>query len=129
MQNSADKIAQVVRERIRQVRSRYEEYLIQTKNLAASRAKLEALNDMEKIRGKLTPEFLDLKLSTQAQVAAAQQSVVRAIVRYNTGLLDLAQATGATLEMNQVKLALPLVTQSGRIPLNTAPPAQAGKVK
>ena len=129
MQNSADKIAQVVRERIRQVRSRYEEYRIQTKNLAASRAKLEALNDMEKIRGKLTPEFLDLKLSTQAQVAAAQQSVVRAIVRYNTGLLDLAQATGATLEMNQVKLALPLVTQSGRIPLNTAPPAQAGKVK
>jgi len=129
MQNSADKIAQVVRERIRQVRSRYEEYRIQTKNLAASRAKLKALNDMEKIRGKLTPEFLDLKLSTQAQVAAAQQSVVRAIVRYNTGLLDLAQATGATLEMNQVKLALPLVTQSGRIPLNTAPPAQAGKVK
>ncbi len=129
MQNSADKIAQVVRERIRQVRSRYEEYQIQTKNLAASRAKLEALNDMEKIRGKLTPEFLDLKLSTQAQVASAQQSVVRAIVRYNTGLLDLAQATGATLEMNQVKLALPLVTQSGRIPLNTAPPAQAGKVK
>ncbi len=129
MQNSADKIAQVVRERIRQVRSRYEEYRIQTKNLAASRAKLKALNDMEKIRGKLTPEFLDLKLSTQAQVAAAQQSVIRAIVRYNTGLLDLAQATGATLEMNQVKLALPLVTQSGRIPLNTAPPAQAGKVK
>lgn len=119
MQNTADQIAEAIRERIRQIQARYDEYQIQLKNLAATKAKLNALDDLEKIRGRLTPEFLDLKLSAQAQVATAEQLLVQAIVLYNTAMLDLARLTGSVLEINQIKLAMPVVTAPRGILLNT----------
>lgn len=107
MQNTADQIAQAIRERIRQIQTRYEEYQVQCEALAASRAQLEALEDLENIRGQLTPEFLNLKLQAQAEVAQAESAKLRAMVLYNTAMLDLNRVTGTTLEMQRVKLALP----------------------
>ncbi len=117
MQSSADQIAQAIRERIRQIRTSYEEYKVQTEALAATRAQLEALNDLENIRGQLTPEFLNLKLQAQADVANTESSQLSAVVRYNTAMLDLNRATGTTLEMYQVKIALPVASQVAGVEL------------
>lgn len=117
MQNTADQIAQAIRERIRQIRTRYEEYKVQTEALAAARAQLEALDDLENIRGQLTPEFLNLKLQAQADVATAESAQLRAVVQYNTAMLDLNRATGTTLEMYQVKLALPVASRPAGVEL------------
>jgi outer membrane protein TolC len=111
LQNAADQIAQAVRERIRQIRTQYEEYKVQTEALVATRNQLEALNDLENIRGQLTPEFLNLKLQAQADVANAESAQLQAIVQYNTAMLDLNRVTGTTLEMYQVKLALPVASR------------------
>lgn len=111
MQNTADQVAQAIRERIRQIRTSYELYLVQTQNLAATRNQLEALDDLENIRGQLTPEFLNLKLQAQADVANAESAQLAAVVQYNTAMLDLNRVTGTTLEMYQVKLALPVASQ------------------
>ncbi|MBN1942393.1 MAG: TolC family protein, partial [Phycisphaerae bacterium] len=111
MQSVADQVAQAIRERIRQIQSRYEEYKVQTEALAATRAQLEALDDLENIRGQLTPEFLNLKLQAQADVASAESAQLQAVVEYNTAMLDLNRLTGTTLEMHQVKLALPVASR------------------
>lgn len=113
-QNTADQLAQTVRERIRQIRTRYEELQIQRVALDAASQQLEALENLQRIRASLTPEFLNLKLNAQASVAEARRNEIAALVNYNTAMLDLAQATGAVLEMNQVKLAMPVVAQPPR---------------
>ena len=56
---------------------------------------------------------VNVKLQAQATLATAEQAEVAARVRYNTALLDLARVTGAVLEMNQVKLALPVAARAG----------------
>lgn len=109
MQNTANQLAETIRERIRQVRSQYEQVIIQRQALAAAKAQLGGLNDLEQIRGQLTPEFLNLKLNAQASVAQAERAVIAALVQYNTAMVDLAQATGSVLELHKVKLALPVV--------------------
>ncbi len=122
MQNTADQLAEAIRERIRQIQARHEEYLVQVKNLEATRQQLQALDDLEKIRGQLTPEFLNLKLNAQAQVASAEQSLIQAMVLYNTGMLDLSRLTGSVLEMQQIKLAMSVDSGPSAVPLNVPRP-------
>ncbi len=111
MQNVADAVDQAIRERIRQVYARHTEYLLQTEAMKAAKDQLEALEILEKIRAQLTPEFLDFKLNTQEEVALAERSQLDALVKYNTAILDLNRTTGSVLEMSNVKLALPVVSQ------------------
>lgn len=126
LQNAADQVAQVIRERIRQVYTQYEEYIVQTAALEAAEAQVEALDALERLRGQLTPEFLNLKLNAQETVAQAESNQLQALVNYNTAMLDLARTTGAVLEMNQVELALPVVSQATALP-ERMPESQPGK--
>lgn len=107
MQNTADQVAVAVRERIRQIDTAYQEILAQRASVAASRTQLKALETTEEIRGRLSPEFLQVKLSAQESLALAQQNELRAIVSYNSAMADLSRATGSVLELRQVRLALP----------------------
>lgn len=111
MQNTADVIAQQIKEQIRQIATSFEEYKVQGEALAASKDQLDGLEQLQRIRGRLTPEFLNLKLQTQRDVASAEQAQLAALVTYNVAMLDLAQTTGAVLEMNQVRLAMPVILQ------------------
>ena len=120
LQNFSDQVAVLVNERIRQVDSTYQQWQIQQIATVAAAAQLKALDDTEEIRGKLTPEFLLVKLQAQEDLARAEQAEQQAIVDYNIALAELAQATGTVLELYPVKSALPFVAgesaQTVRVP-------------
>ena len=112
LQQSADQVAQVVRERIREARTAFQEILVQRLAAAAARDQLKALEDTERIRGALTPEFLQVKLAAQDTVAFAEQALIAAIVNYNIAMVDVNLAAGTVLEMNRVKVAMPAIPDS-----------------
>jgi len=107
LQDAADQIATQVKERIRQIETTYRVLVAQRAAAEAVKIQLRALEDTERIRGRLTPEFLQVKLAAQAQLAFAQRAVIAATVDYNVAMTQLAQITGTVLEMHRVKIALP----------------------
>ncbi|MFA6135492.1 MAG: TolC family protein [Phycisphaerae bacterium] len=107
MQNLSDQLAQQINERIRTVRTAWDEMLAQRASVEAAKVQLQALDDTEKIRGRLTPEFLQLKLQAQEEVAQAQHDEVISLINYNAALSDLDRATGTILDTGPVKIALP----------------------
>ncbi|HDZ21658.1 hypothetical protein LCGC14_0340150 [marine sediment metagenome] len=108
LQNQVDQVSLIVRERIREVRTAFREISIQGVAVEAATAQLQALEDTERIRGALTPEFLQVKLSAQDTLAAAHRDLIRAIVTYNVAMVEVNQATGTVLEMSGVKVAVPI---------------------
>jgi outer membrane protein TolC len=119
MQNTADDVTQAVNDRVRQVRTNYQEMLAQRASVDAAKIQLQALDDTEKIRGRLTPEFLQVKLQAQETVANSQRLELLAIVQYNQALTDLDRVTGTILDTQRVKIALP-----GAIDQKDWPPAE-----
>ncbi|MDY6913751.1 MAG: TolC family protein [Planctomycetota bacterium] len=131
-QDLADEIAFRINERIREVRTAYQE--MQTEHVAyeAAKVQLQALEDTERIRGRLTPEFLQVKLSAQEFLAEAERAEVRAITSYNSAMADLARDTGTMLQMYGIQLVIPQVLYgrdwsqaprktAGRLPRTTQP--------
>ena len=112
MQLTADTIATQVRERVRQVQTAHEEMIAQRRSVEASRDQLDALDATEQLR-RMTPEFLQVKLSAQEALSNAARSELRAIVDYNVALVNLAQVTGTLLEQNDVELSMPAVLGEG----------------
>ncbi|MDY7010153.1 MAG: TolC family protein [Planctomycetota bacterium] len=106
MQNTADAVAVNVRNALRQIETAFQEMKARKAAVAASQAQLTALEDTERIRGRLTPEFLQLKLSSQEVLAAAERAEIQTIVDFNTALARLAQITGTTLQQKNIKLAV-----------------------
>jgi outer membrane protein TolC len=107
MQNVADQVALLAKERIRRVETSFSQIRIQKEAAEAARVHLRALEDSEAVRQQLTPEFLLVKLQAQEVLAAAERSEIQAIVEFNTALARLAQAMGTVLELHQVKTSLP----------------------
>jgi outer membrane protein TolC len=108
LQNFSDQVAVLVNERIRQVDSTYQQWQVQKVAAVTAGTQLKALEDTEKIRGKLTPEFLLVKLQAQEDLARSEQAEQQAIVDYNIALVELARATGTVLELYPVRKAMPL---------------------
>lgn len=106
-QNIADNIAQQVNERVRQIRTTFEELRAQQAAVEAAKVQLKALDDTEAIRAQLTPEFLQLKLQAQETLAGAQRAEIQATVDYNTAAAELAKVTGTILQLPGVKVELP----------------------
>ncbi len=106
MQNTADVVAVNVRTALRQIETAFQEMQARKAATAASQAQLQALEDTEQIRGRLTPEFLNLKLSSQESLAAAERAEIAATIDFNTALARLAQITGTTLRQKNIKLAV-----------------------
>jgi outer membrane protein TolC len=105
MQNVADQIAVLVKERIRQVKASYQQMLAQRAAVEAALTQLRALQDTEGIRGRLTPEYLQVKLQAQQTAALAAAGEAQSVAEYNSALAELAQATGTVLQAHGVKLA------------------------
>ena len=108
-QNIADQVASQVKERIREIGTNFQEMKAQRSAVNAARIQLQALEHAEEIREQLTPEFLQVKLQAQDNLAVAARSELEAIARYNTAMAELARATGTVLELHRVKISLPVV--------------------
>ena len=134
MQNIADQVALQVRNRVREIHTAYQEYLAQKAGVQAAKIQLEALESLEEIRAPLTPEFLNTKLGAQEMLANAAIDQVRAVAAYNTAMAELAQATGTVLQIEGVRVILPVAAceadwpvegaRSGPKPLPTQPTGQ-----
>ncbi|HUU59819.1 MAG TPA: TolC family protein, partial [Phycisphaerae bacterium] len=122
MQNVADQIAGSVKERIREVHVLYREIQLWHALVEAKTLELQALEDNEKIRGRLTPEFLSLKLATQGQLADARRGELGATVEYNGALVGLAGITGTILKMHGVDVALLAAAGESEWPREPAAP-------
>jgi outer membrane protein TolC len=115
LQNTADQVALLAKERIRRVETSFSQIQIQRDAVEAARVHLRTLEESEAVRQQLTPEFLLVKLQAQEVLADAERSEIRAIVEFNTSLARLAQALGTVLELHQVKTSMP----SGQTPAQT----------
>ncbi len=115
LQNFSDQVAVLVNERIRQADSTYQQWQVQQVAALAAAAQLKALEDTEEIRGKLTPEFLLVKLQAQEDLARSEQAEQRAIVDYNIALVELAQACGTVLELYPIGNALPFISDESAL--------------
>jgi len=107
LQQVADQVAILAKEGIRRIETNYSEIQVQKDAAAAARIHLQALEDSELIRERLTPEFLLVKLQAQEVLANAQRSEIRAIVDLNISLVQLAQISGTVLVLHQVSSSLP----------------------
>lgn len=125
MQQVADQVGALVKERIRQVRTTHEEMEAQLVTVEAARAQLKALEETERTRGRLNPEFLQLKLQAQESLADAERAYVQAVANYNSAMVDLARATGTVLEIHNIHIALPSVADDKPWPAELNQPASA----
>jgi len=109
LQNVADEVAILAKEAIRKIEINHSEIQVQKDAVEAASIHLQALEDSEPIRERLTPEFLLVKLQAQEALANAQQSEIRAIVNFNISLAQMARISGTVLELHQVSSSLPVV--------------------
>ena len=108
LQQTADDVAVSVSEQIRQINTSFQEMLARRKAVAAAKTHLKALEETE-IRRRLTPEYLNVKLSAQQNVASSELLELQAAVSYNVALAQLARHTGTVIQMQRVKIALPKI--------------------
>ncbi len=116
LQNLADQVALQTKERIRQIETSFIEIQIQKDATNAARIHLEALDEAELVRQKLTPEFLLVKLQAQQTLAEAERAVIGAIANLNISTAHLAQITGTTLELRSVESALEALSGIDAVP-------------
>ena len=91
------------------IETNYAEIHVQKETAEAAKIHLQALEDSEPIRERLTPEFLLVKLQAQGALADAQRAEIKAIADFNISLARLAQTTGTVLELHQVSASLPAI--------------------
>ncbi|MHC4165648.1 MAG: TolC family protein [Planctomycetota bacterium] len=110
LQNLADQVAMLAREGIRRVEMNYSEAQLQGEAAEAARIHLQALEGSERIRDRLTPEFLLVKLQAQEMLVNTQRAEIGAIVDFNISLAQLARTLGTVLQLHQVSNLLPTLT-------------------
>jgi DNA-binding protein len=111
LQNLADQVAIQAKGRMRLIETNLAEIQIQADAAEASRIHLQAVEDSEPVRERLTPEFLLVKLQAQAALADSQRAHIKAIADFNISMAELAQTMGTVLELRQVSTALPVISE------------------
>jgi outer membrane protein len=103
MVQAAQQIVLDVRTQLREVYSSYDviEYRDRVRKAAAEQ--LQGIIDLENIRPR-TPEFLQLKLDSQANLAQAEQQLTLVLINYNLALMRLERAKGTLLEYDRISL-------------------------
>ncbi|MBS3735053.1 MAG: TolC family protein [Phycisphaerae bacterium] len=106
-QNAADRLAVRVRERLRAAETARRRVSVQQAAVHSAEVQLQAIEDTEKVRGALTPEFILVKLQAQETLADARRRVLQARQDYNVALAELARETGTIADFSAVNVALP----------------------
>jgi outer membrane protein TolC len=127
LQSTADQIAVAVRERVREIGRSYHEIELDRALVKALEVELQALEDTEKNRGRLTPEFLRLKLDTQSSLGDAKIAEFHAVRAYNQAISDLSKDTGTILKQYSVDLLLPPATGEAPWPESKEWPTPASR--
>ena len=112
LQNVADQVAVQVKERLRRVETSLAEIGIQRAAVEEGRVYLQALQDSEMVRERLTAEFLLVKLQAQETLAQAERAENSALVEFNVALAELAQATGTVLNLRQMEASLSSIIEA-----------------
>lgn len=112
LHNTADEVGAAVKERMRQVRTSYEEIDVQRAAVEAARIHLETLEESEEVRERLTPEFLLVKLQAQESYAQARRAEMAAVVGLKIASAQLAQVTGTVFDLREVDLSLSSVVDT-----------------
>ena len=107
LQNVADQVAIAAKEASRKIETTYSEIQVQKEATEAASIHLQALEDSEPVRERLTPEFLLVKLQAQEALAIAQRAEIRAVVDFNIAMAQLARVLGTVFELRQVGASLP----------------------
>lgn len=116
LQDLADQVALAVNNAVREVETTLAEIVAYKASVAASWAKLKSLEDTEVLRGVLTPEFLQVKLNAQRELADALRLELRATMDLNRALATLDEVTGTTLQNSNVKLEMDAVIDAKPLP-------------
>jgi len=116
LHNVADQVGVQVNERFRKVQTNLAEVAVQRQAVLAARQHLQALEDSEMVRQRLTPEFLLVKLQAQETLAQAQRALVSALVTFKIGIAELAQATGTVLDLHEIDVSLSAALLSENTP-------------
>jgi outer membrane protein TolC len=119
LQNIADQVVLQAKEKIRTVETNFAEIKIQEDAAQAAKMHLQAVEDSEPVRERLTPEFLLVKLQAQGALADAQRAEIKAIADFNIALAQLAQTMGTVLELHQVSTVLPAIAEGEETPVQT----------
>ncbi len=109
MQNTADQIAQLIQERIRQIESAYDRYLEHEQEVETLRELVKGFEALVTKKAR-TPQNLQLLLDAQGRLGVALRSRIAAQIDFNNALMDLYRATGTTLESQRIKINLPTAT-------------------
>jgi outer membrane protein TolC len=111
----AQQVVLDVKTQLRTLLSTWEEIQIRDRTRIAAGNAFEGIVQLEDIRQR-TPEFLQLKLDTQARLAQSEQELTQAVINYNLAIMRLEQAKGTLLEFNRVSLDRPPVDRSATDP-------------
>jgi outer membrane protein TolC len=102
----AQKVIPDVKQQLREVLSDYQEIAIRDAVRQEAAEEFQGIIEIEDVRPR-TPEFLQLKLDSQANLAQAEQALTQAVVNYNLAIMRLEQSKGTLLEFNRISLDHP----------------------
>ncbi len=100
----AQNIILQVKIELRALLSSYQQAKAQTVAAKAAARVVAALNVQQRFGASLTPTFLNLKLTAQQNLAAANIARIQAIVNYNSAIAALQAANGTLLDVDRVRL-------------------------
>jgi len=103
MARIAQEIVLDVKQQLRDILTSYQEIQARERSRLSAANQLEAIIQKEAI-APLTPEFLNLKLQAQSQLAQAELSEIATSIGYNLALMKLEKAKGTLLEYNRIAL-------------------------
>jgi outer membrane protein TolC len=110
LHNIADQAAVQVKERLRKVETNLAEIQVQREVVEEGRVYLQALQDSEAVRERLTAAFLLVKLQAQETLAQAERAENGAVTQFNIALAELAQATGTVFDLNRIEASLSVLS-------------------
>jgi outer membrane protein len=93
-----------VKTELRSLLSNYQQMQEQSEARQSAEEVLHALNAEEQIGVSLTPEFLNLILSAEQNLASAQTSELQAMISYSDAIVGLQAAKGTLLEYDHIKI-------------------------
>jgi outer membrane protein len=115
MVQAAQQVVLDVKTQLREVYSNFDVIDYRDRVRKAAAEQFQGIIDLENIRPR-TPEFLQLKLDSQANLAQSELQLTKVIIDYNLAIMRLERAKGTLLEYD-------------RVSLDKAPPAKKNEVK
>lgn len=114
MQQTVNNLALEISESVRRIRQAYDKIEAHRMVAEAAKAHIEALDDIEQVRGDFTAGFVRVRLRTQEDLAEAEEQIQQAVFDYNSARAELNRTTGTVLKLRRIEIALPALIRSTR---------------